>query len=71
MGNLLTSLCSVRHRVSFPPINLMREKERKEGEYLFSSLKNFMIDAATILFDDSKNDLRALPKVVRLQILTV
>ena len=71
MGNLLTSLCSVRHRVSFPPINIMREKESKEGEHMISSLKNFMIDSATILFDDSKNDLRALPKVVRLQILTV
>ncbi len=30
-----------------------------------------MISAATILFDDSKNDLRALPKTVRLQILSV
>ena len=49
----------------------MREKESKEGEYMISSLKNFMIDSATILFDDSKNDLRALPKVARLQILTV
>ena len=35
------------------------------------SLKNFMIEAANILFDDSKNDLRALPKTVRLQILLV
>lgn len=34
-------------------------------------MKQFMIDAATILFDDSKNDLRALPKTVRLQLLTV
>ena len=34
-------------------------------------MRNWMIDAATILFDDSKNDLRALPKTVRLQILTV
>ncbi len=34
-------------------------------------MKNWMIDAATILFDDSKNDLRSLPKTVRLQILTV
>lgn len=34
-------------------------------------MKKFMIDAATILFDDTKNDLRALPKVVRLQLLTV
>ncbi len=30
-----------------------------------------MINTATVLFDDSKNDLRALPKTVRLQILTV
>ena len=29
-----------------------------------------MYDIATILFDDTKNDLRALPKTVRLQILT-
>ena len=35
------------------------------------SLKNFMIESANILFDDSKNDLRALPKTVRLQILFV
>ena len=70
MGNLLTSLCSVRHGVSFPPLTNKREKKIFEGENM-SSLKNFMIDSATILFDDSKNDLRALPKVVRLQILTV
>ena len=35
------------------------------------SLKNFMIESANILFDDSKHDLRALPKTVRLQILLV
>ena len=35
------------------------------------SLKNFMIESSNILFDDSKNDLRALPKTVRLQILLV
>ena len=35
------------------------------------SLKNFMIESANILFDYSKNDLRALPKTVRLQILLV
>ena len=35
------------------------------------SFKNWMIEAANILFDDSKNDLRALPKTVRLQILLV
>jgi hypothetical protein len=34
-------------------------------------LKNWMIEAANIMFDDSKNDLRALPKTVRLQILIV
>ena len=27
------------------------------------SIKNWMRDAANILFDDSKNDLRALPKL--------
>ena len=32
------------------------------------SLKNWMRDTANILFDDSKNDLRSLPKTVRLQI---
>ena len=30
-----------------------------------------MIDSANIMFDDSKNDLRSLPKSVRLQILIV
>ena len=34
-------------------------------------MKNFMVEAATILFDDTKNDLRSLPKTVRLQLLTV
>ena len=33
--------------------------------------KNWMIDSANILFDDSKNDLRSLPRSVRLQILLV
>ena len=33
-------------------------------------MKNWMISTATILFDDSKNDLRSLPKTVRLQLLT-
>jgi|TARA_B000000557_G_C20556186_1_gene351073 hypothetical protein len=33
-------------------------------------MKEWMINTATVLFDDSKNDLRALPKTVRLQILT-
>jgi hypothetical protein len=34
------------------------------------NLRNWMIDTALVLFDDSKNDLRALPKTVRLQLLT-
>jgi len=34
-------------------------------------MREWMINAATILFDDSKNDLRALPKTVRLQLLSV
>ena len=34
-------------------------------------LKKWMQDTANILFDDSKNDLRSLPKTVRLQILLV
>ena len=38
---------------------------------LMNSLKNWMIESANILFDDSKNDLRSLPKSVRLQILLV
>ena len=35
------------------------------------NLRNWMIDTATILFDDDHNDLRSLPKTVRLQILVV
>ena len=34
-------------------------------------LRNWMIESANIMFDDSKNDLRSLPKTVRLQILIV
>ena len=34
-------------------------------------MKQWMVSTATILFDDTKNDLRALPKTVRLQLLTV
>ena len=33
--------------------------------------RNWMIDTATVLFDDNHNDLRALPKTVRLQLLVV
>ena len=33
-------------------------------------MRQWMIDTATILFDDSKNDFRSLPKVVRFQLLT-
>jgi len=35
------------------------------------NLKEWMKESANILFDDSKNDLRALPRSVRLQILLV
>ena len=35
------------------------------------SVKKWMEDSANILFDDSKNDLRSLPRSVRLQILLV
>ena len=35
------------------------------------SVKKWMQDSANILFDDSKNDLRSLPRSVRLQILLV
>ena len=38
---------------------------------MFNKLRNFMISSANIMFDDSANDLRALPKTVRLQILIV
>ena len=31
--------------------------------------KNWFIDMASVMFDDSKGDFRALPKTVRLQIL--
>ena len=36
-----------------------------------NAFKSWMIECANILFDDTKNDLRALPKTVRLQILLV
>jgi hypothetical protein len=36
-----------------------------------SKLTRWMISTSTILFDDTKNDLRALPKTVRFQLLTV
>ena len=36
---------------------------------MLNKLKNFAIESANIMFDDSKNDIRSLPKTVRLQIL--
>ena len=36
---------------------------------MLEKLKNFARESANIMFDDSKNDLRALPKTVRLQLL--
>jgi hypothetical protein len=38
---------------------------------MFKDLPKWMHETATVLFDDTKNDLRALPKTVRLQILIV
>ena len=38
---------------------------------MLNRLKNFAIESANIMFDDSKNDIRSLPKTVRLQILIV
>ena len=38
---------------------------------MIHKLKNWMIESANIMFDDSKSDLRSLPKTVRLQILIV
>ena len=38
---------------------------------MFGKLRNWMIESANIMFDDSKNDIRSLPKTVRLQILIV
>ena len=38
---------------------------------MINKLRNFMISSANVMFDDSSNDLRALPKTVRLQILIV
>ncbi len=38
---------------------------------MLKKLRNFMIESANIMFDDSKNDIRNLPKTVRLQILIV
>ena len=35
------------------------------------NLKNWMVETANIMFDDSKNHLRSLPKTFRLQILIV
>jgi 4-hydroxybenzoate polyprenyltransferase len=38
---------------------------------MFTKFRNWMYRTAVVLFDDTKNDLRALPKTVRLQILVV
>tara|TARA_B110000881_G_C18467807_1_gene459701 strand:+ start:157 stop:606 length:450 start_codon:yes stop_codon:yes gene_type:complete len=38
---------------------------------MIQKLRNWMIECANIMFDDSKNDIRSLPKTVRLQILIV
>ena len=38
---------------------------------MYKKLRSWMIDSANIMFDDSKSDIRSLPKSVRLQILIV
>ena len=38
---------------------------------MMDRLKDWMVESANIMFDDSKSDLRSLPKSVRLQILIV
>ena len=38
---------------------------------MFKNFSDWMQNTANVLFDDTKNDLRALPKTVRLQILIV
>ena len=38
---------------------------------MIHKFKNWMVESANIMFDDSKSDLRSLPKTVRLQILIV
>jgi len=38
---------------------------------MIEKFKNWMVESANIMFDDSKSDLRSLPKTVRLQILIV
>ena len=38
---------------------------------MLNKLKDWMVECANIMFDDSKSDLRSLPKTVRLQILIV
>ena len=38
---------------------------------MFKDFTNWLHNTATVLFDDTKNDLRALPKTVRLHILIV
>ena len=38
---------------------------------MLNRFRNFLIESANIMFDDSKNDIRSLPKTVRLQILIV
>ena len=38
---------------------------------MLNKFRNFLIESAKIMFDDSTNDIRSLPKTVRLQILIV
>ena len=38
---------------------------------MLEKLKDWCSDAASIMFDDTRNDFRSLPKTVRLQLLTI
>ena len=47
----------------------MRRQMKYKIDFWLRELSWKMYDVASILFDDSKNDMRSLPKAVRLQIL--
>ena len=52
-------------------MNQQRQQWYSGSMIKVKNLRNWMIDTATVLFDDDHNDLRSLPKTVRLQILVV
>ena len=60
----LRSIVEVPCMMMFPNTNPYSGRMERVKNF-----RNWMIDTATVLFDDSKNDLRALPRTVRLQLL--